>query len=124
MAKEWTFKVFISERGSDVFEEWLNTLPKKAQAKIERRIRYLEIEKTWRRPFFDSLSGYTDLYEIRVVFNNIQYRPIGCFGPKSGEFTILIGAIEKGDKFEPKNALNIANKRSKLIAKEGYTNEY
>lgn len=124
MAKEWTFKVFISERGNDVFEEWLNTLPKKAQAKIERRIRYLEIEKTWRRPFFDSLSGYTDLYEIRVVFNNIQYRPIGGFGPKSGEFTILIGAIEKGDKFEPKNALNIANKRSKLIAKEGYTNEY
>ncbi len=124
MAKNWTFKVFISSRGEDVFKKWLNTLSVKARAKIKTRIKYLEIEKTWKKQYFKKLSGYTDLYEIRIVFNNIQYRPIGCYGPKDGEFTILIGAIKKGRKFKPKDALNTANERRNLIDKEEYTNEY
>jgi len=126
MDKHWTFKVFISERGDDVFEEWLSTLPIKARVKIEKRITYLEIEKRWTRPYFAKLMGYTNLFEIRVVFDSIQYRPIGRKGPGESEFTILVGAIESGDSFVPREALNIADRRSKLIDsnKEKYSNEY
>ncbi len=124
MAKEWTFKVFISSRGVDVFDKWLNTLPDKDQAKIETIIRRLEITKKLGRPLTGKLKGYPNLYEIIVLSGNIQYRPIGCYGPKKGEFTILIGAIKKGGKFEPKSALDTAYNRSMLINMEEHTNEY
>ena len=125
MDKEWTIKYFKSLRGVNLFNEWLNTLSVKARAKIKRRIKYLEIEKTW-KPYVKKLTGYTDLYEIKVLFNNIQYRLIGCFGKgkKEKEFIILIGAIEKGNKFEPNNAADTAYARSKLINKEEHISEY
>jgi hypothetical protein len=124
MDKEWTFKVFISSSGVDVFAKWLNTLPDKDQAKIETIIRRLEITKTLGRPYTAKLKGYPGLYEIIVFSGKIQYRPIGCYGPNQKEFTILIGAIKKGRKFKPKDALNTAYKRSKQINKEEHTNEY
>ncbi len=124
MDKEWTFKVFISSSGVDVFAKWLNTLPDKDQAKIDARIRHLEITKTLERPLTGKLKSYPNLYEIIVSSGKIQYRPIGCYGPKDREFTILIGAIKKGRKFKPKDALNTAYKRSKQINKEEHTNEY
>lgn len=126
MNKYWTFKVVVSQRGGDnEFAKWLSSLQnKKASAKIRTRLKYLEVTKTWKNHLVTKLKGYTNLYEIRIIHNNVQYRPIGCKGPEEGEFTILVGAIEKGDKFEPKGVLDIANKRSKLINKKGYTIEY
>lgn len=125
MAREWMFMVIAPQRGGvNEFAKWLNTLPKKASAKIRIRLKYLEAVKIWKKYLVTKLSGHKNLYEIRIVCNNIQYRPIGCKGPKEGEFTILVGAIERGGKFEPKKALVIANNRSKLINKKGYIIEY
>jgi hypothetical protein len=124
MDKEWTFKVFVSSSGTNEIKKWLNALPENDQAKIDAKIRYLEITKTWGRPYTAKLKGYSDLYEIIVFSGRIQYRPIGCYGPNQKEFTILIGAIEKGDKFEPRNAPDTAYARSKLIGKEEHTTEY
>lgn len=126
MARECTIKYFKSLSGVNVFNEWLNTLQVKARAKIRRRITYLEITKTWERQYFKKLAGYTDLYEIRIIFNNVQYRPIGCFGKnkEDKEFIILIGAIEKDNKYKPRNALDTAYARSKQIDKEEHISEY
>lgn len=124
MEREWTIKVFISLRNVDVFDEWLITLPKKAKAKIKKMINHLAITKKWKRPLTGKLKGYNNLVEIIVLSNNVQYRPIGCYGPNTGEFTILIGAIERGSKFEPVNAPDTAYARSKLIHKEKHTNDF
>lgn len=124
MAKEWTFKVFISSTKVNVFDKWLNALPIKARAKIKRRIEYLEITKIWDKRYFKKVSGYKDLYEIRIICNNIQYRPIGCLGPKGREFIILIGVIKKGKKLNPSNAFDTAYNRSILINMEEHINDY
>ncbi len=125
MDKEWTFKVFISLSKTNEIKKWLNTLPKKDKAKIDARIRHLETQKRLEEgPYVEPLTGYKGLFEIKILSGRVQYRPIGCYGPKRREFTILKGAIEKGDKFEPKNAPDIASDRSKLIDKEEHTDDY
>ena len=124
MAKEWTFRTFVSSRKKNIFAEWLHGLPPKVRAKIKTRLKYLETTKTWQTQHCKKLQGYEGLYEIRIIFQSDQYRPIGCFGPNNGEFTILIGAIEKGNKFTPRNALETAYARSLLINTEECTSEY
>jgi len=48
------------------------------------------------------------------VANGVQYRPLGCYGPERREFTLLIGAVEKGGKL-PRAALEAAVQRRKII---------
>jgi hypothetical protein len=125
--KIWNFKVFVSDRGTREIDDWLDGLPPKAKAKIKKRITYLEIWDIdkWKRPYISKLKGSDKIWEIRVEFNNIQYRPLGCLGPKSNEFTLLIGAREKGDRLEPIDAIRIAEERCSLILEhERYTDEY
>ena len=46
------------------------------------------------------------------------------FGPGKGNFTILIGASERGNRFVPKNAPQTARKRRTLVQKgEAETHE-
>lgn len=124
MEKAWTFKCFKSSSGTNEIRKWLRALPEKDQAKIDARIRQLEILKTLREPYVKPLTGYAGLFEIKVFSGNVQYRPIGCYGPERREFTILFGAIEKGNRFEPRNAPDTAYARSQLIDKEEHTIGY
>lgn len=117
---DWTIKVFVAD-----VERWLNGQTPEARAKIEARIRYLEVISEWKPPYVVKLTGYADLYEIRVIHSNKQYRLIGCYGPGKREFTILVGAIEKEGKYNPPSVFETAERRIKLILKnEGYTYEY
>ncbi len=114
--KEWNFKVFIDSKGQVDFYDWLDQQVKKAKVKIRERINYFEITPYWAyRPYASPLKDTDNIVELRIVFNNIQYRPLGCFGPRNGEFTILIGAIEDNGSFNPKNAIKFAEERCKLI---------
>lgn len=124
MAKTWTFKVFVSSSGTNKIRKWLNALPQNDQAKIDALIRQLEIEKKLEGAHVTKLTGYKDLYEIKIRSGGVQYRPIGCYGPNSKEFTILIGVIKKEGKYKPTNAFNTATTRIKLIDKEEHTIGY
>jgi len=120
-----TIKTFITKRGKDLIQEWIKCLPKKAQASIDVRIRFLALGGNWCRPYAAKLGGYDKIWEIRVKSENIQYRPLGCFGPGENIFSILIGATKKNNRFVPKDAPKIAIKRKQLINQdEGYLNEY
>jgi hypothetical protein len=125
--KVWNFKVFVSDRGSREIDEWLDGLPVKAEVKIRAIISRLEIWdiSRWERPYVCKLKGSDNIWEIIVKFNNVQYRPLGCFGPKQKDFTLLIGAREKGGRLEPINAIETAEKRRNLIFQdERYCDEY
>jgi hypothetical protein len=113
--KYWTIRTFITDRGINVIKEWINDLPIGAKVEIERRFRYLETQKNWGRPYSAKLKGFAHIHELRIKWNRTQYRPLGFFGPRPSEFTVLIGAVEKGSKFEPKNAPIIADVRRKLV---------
>jgi hypothetical protein len=122
--KEWTFKIF-GEKKSDV-DDWIKDLSSKVRAKMDTIIAHMEITKDWTRTaYFSPLKGHRKIHEIRFTFQSIQYRPLGCYGPGNKEFTILIGAIEQGDRFKPINAPLIAeNRRNDIRDGREQTHEY
>jgi hypothetical protein len=94
-----------------------NELTVKAQARLDKILEHFRDSPhtSWGSNYFEQLKGYEGIYEVRFTVNNIVYRPLGCFAPFSGDFTLLIGAKEQGDTFVPKTAPEIAEKRRDII---------
>ena len=109
----WTFYDFLDSRGRNEIRAWLNGLPAKAAAKIEARILFMRVIHEWPKQYVSSLKGWSGLIEIRVVSAGNQYRPIGFYGPERNEFTLLLGAIEKGKL--PRRVLSRAYSNRKLV---------
>jgi hypothetical protein len=67
-------------------------------------------------------AGHALLYELRVHANP-QLRPILCRGPvdRQREITFLAPATERGDRLEPKNAVEVAIKRYQEVANDPRT---
>jgi len=120
----WRFKDYINERGDNEIRQWLDSLPKPARFKIDARIRYLQNVEQLKYPYVEKWVGENDLYEVRVVFGGTQYRSLGCYGPQRREFTLLIGAVEKGGNLEPRDAVKTAKTRMKLILDGSHTCEH
>jgi len=120
-----TIKAYVTKRGIQAIHEWIDNLPIRAQVAIDERIRFLALGGIWPCQYARKLRGYYKIWEIRVKSENIQYRPLGCFGPGKNVFSILIGATKKNNRFIPPNAPKTAEKRKQLIYQdEGYLNEY
>lgn len=120
-----TFKVFITDKGVNEIENWLQSVPKKFRARVERFIFYLETQQDMRCKYFKSYKGYNNIYELRFTNNTIEHRPLGCFGPMDNEFTILLHAVEKDGKLEPRNSPETAVKRCALIHQDRrYINDF
>jgi hypothetical protein len=128
----WTFKYFHNDQRINLIEVWLADLPIEDGVKIERIFAYVATIKdksAWKDPFARKLKGIkkgSNIWEIRINSDRVLYRPLGCFGPKEDEFTLLIGATEKSKGvFEPRRATDIAVKRCKLIHQDRrYVGEY
>ncbi len=110
----WTFRDYVAIDGVNEIHAWLNTLPTRAKAKINWRIRELEATAHFERPQTGKLNkdrgNCQGLFELRVEVGNVQYRPICCYGPGDRDVTILYGAIEKGRKFVPPTSCEIARR--------------
>jgi hypothetical protein len=120
----WVFKVFVSERGTDEINEWMNGLPTKARVAIDQRINYLKTQRTWTTNDCKKYVGIPHIFEIRVCQNKVEYRILGCYGPDRGTFILLVGGIEKGGKL-PKPMREVAKERYKLVFKDKkYIDEY
>jgi len=70
----------------------------------------------WHEPFAKKLQDVKDIYEIRFKAEKVQHRPLGCFGPGTNEFTVLIWASKKQNIYDPSGAINTADNRRKEIA--------
>jgi len=88
----------------------------KAIVKIEFRFNYLGFQQAWEPNYAKKIHGYDGIYEIRIRFENVEFRPLGFFGPHPNVFTLLIGAVEKDSNFRPRNAPEVAASRRKLIS--------
>lgn len=111
----WTFLDFVSARDVNEIHEWLNSkeVRKEAKAKINARLIALQGFPIFPDQYFSSYTGWDGLYELRIVFAGVQYRPFGFYGPKQRQFTLLVGSTEKGKV--PKSTLKVANDRRNLI---------
>jgi hypothetical protein len=116
----WIFKGFLSESGRDLFQEWYEQLPERAQAKFDTILEYLRDtpHTQWSTTVVLPLSEAEGIFEIRFKIRNVLYRPLGCFGPSRGEFTLLVPAREHGNRFEPNNAITLAEARRTLVLKD------
>jgi len=111
----WTFSDYVSARGFNEIHEWLhsNQVPKEARAKINARITTLRGFPIFPEVYFSAYKGWDEIYELRVTYANVQYRPLGFYGPTQREFCLLIGGIEKGKI--PKTLLDAAEARRKYV---------
>ncbi|MHB8890348.1 MAG: hypothetical protein ACYC46_16175 [Acidobacteriaceae bacterium] len=112
---------FVDDSGEDVVTAWLAgcRLPKLAKAiktKLDVVVTFLEnSEYITPSSYAKPLRGYADIFEIVLQVKGDPYRPLCCHGPGNHEITILVMAIERGDKFEPTNAPEVALARKTLI---------
>ena len=125
--QEWHFKRFISGNGLNVIERWMAGLPDSAVAAIDVRLRHLEITAKWESQFFKKVKGHKNIFEIRIkdTVGKIQYRLLGCYGPKSKDFTLLIGATHKDNIYNPRDCFEIADKNYRAFLKnKGNVDDY
>jgi hypothetical protein len=115
---EWIFFDFLDTRGVNLIRQWLDSsdVPVKAAAKIDARILYMQAQATWPPQYVSALAGWPDLFELRIVSAGSQFRPIGFYGPSRGEFTLLIGAVEKS-KIRS-SVLEVADERRKIATQD------
>ena len=122
MVKHWTFKDYLDAGGTNHIHVWLHRQPKLARARINLVIGRLEVMEHLHGKHIKPLKGPgRGLIELRVFVGGVQYRPIGFHGPGRGEITLLVGAIEKDDKFEPLSACSTAQMRKDDVSNGGST---
>ena len=121
----WWMNTYVSSTERVAFTEWCKEQSKRCRMKVLRRMAQLSDlpQDKWEAPphypYAKRLKGDgKGLWEIRLLVEHKQIRPIGYFGPGKNDYTFLIGAEEKDGEFIPKNALATAQKRKKSI-KEG-----
>jgi len=107
----WTFDDFLDASGKSVIEEWFEEIGVEAEAFIERRLRDMRPMPRWPEKWASKYTG-TDLIELRITFNKVQYRPLGCYAPDF-HFWLLAGAIEKGTI--PKSIVHTASHRKTMV---------
>jgi hypothetical protein len=119
MCASWAFRCYLTERGTDVIDEWYSGQPEALQAKFDTRIRYLRQHprSEWVRPYFDTLGKKcAGLGEVRFEWNKVQYRPIG-FASGELEFTLVFVAQERGRRFVPPTTCQISqNRKAEVLA--------
>jgi hypothetical protein len=122
--REWAFRDYLDSRGRNAVREWISDLPLAAQAKIDSILLILQVSKIWPAQYVSALRGYRDILELRIGSSGVQYRPLGCYGPEKGEFTILIGSIEKGGKLPKGDCTTAIERRKTILEEKGRTCEH
>lgn len=115
----YTYNELIDPRtGRGVFTERYEKLGEKGQAACDVRMMYLRDQppQMWVDPHAKKLDWKIDdnckgIYEIRFKAHDLQQRPMGYFGPNSGEFTIVIWVTHKGKQYSTSNFCEVARTR-------------
>jgi hypothetical protein len=116
---DWRFRCYVVADNVDVLDNWRQAHEgdDKLLVKLDTRLRFLQQQPRdkWVRPYFDTLSDdCAGLGEIRFQYKNVQYRFIG-FASGAEEYTWVLTATEKGDKFVPKNACEAAQRLKRAV---------
>jgi hypothetical protein len=114
--KQWQIMDYCSEADNNLIEEWYHDLSMDAQAAFDWVTQELSGTADWRgRSDFKALRGkHSGFAEIIFRVENVQYRPVGCFGPSRRQFTLLVGCYKKQKVYNPPDAFDRAIKRWSL----------
>ena len=113
---------YVDDSGENVISAWMSTISVRAKASINVKLEHILAQtpqKDWHKSRVAAKrKGEPDLWEVKVYSDNVQWRPLGFFGPKSGTlgtFTLLVGALEKGGKLNPPGATDEAQARKAKV---------
>lgn len=116
---------YVTPHSDNPVAKWLNGLSKRDRDRLCHKIDYVlgaDMELAVKtKALAGPLKGYRHLYKIRAAGDS-ALRLIVCLGPsdKSGEVTLLFGAEERDRKYEPRNALEVAEaRRQELLRNPG-----
>lgn len=115
----WTLYDY-AESGFNPIREWARCLSPNDLAKLNLRLGLLEKQGMDLLPkmLAGPIRGHRHLYKL-IINGRMALRPLLTRGPidNNGEFTLLIGAFEKGFKWDPANAPTTADRyRDEIIA--------
>ena len=112
----WTFYDYVEPSGRVPFWDWFTALPEDVPPYIDARILVMRGLVTWSEKWISSYRCAGKIFELRIPFNKVQYRPLGMYAPGRA-LIFLAGAIEKGGKL-PTETVKRAIDRQKLLWKE------
>lgn len=107
---------YVDAAGHNLIAEWSKEQQKVQRAKLNAKIDMLNLYGEELFPEVLTDSPIRGIRKIRVK-GNVQLRPLLCRGPHGDtEYTLLMGAKEVGDKFDPKDAPQTADVRKAIVA--------
>jgi hypothetical protein len=103
----WVLYDYVNQRPENEFRIWSSGLQKHELAKLNARLDLLEQHGPELLPkmLAGPIRGQPHLYKL-VINGRIALRPILCKGPvdMQREFTLLMGATERGFEWVPRDA--------------------
>jgi hypothetical protein len=106
---------FLDGTGRNAITEWGRQQTKRDQARLDQkldRLAQMDFELAiGTKLLAGSINKQKHIYKVRI-HGDVQLRPMLCRGPRDvhGEYTLLLGAIEKGSVLTPNAAAAEANR--------------
>lgn len=99
-----------------VIEKWVDKeIEFEAEIEFHATLRVLAVaaRDLWTRPEYAPFDP--EISEIRFFANKLQHRVFGFFLLDASQYVMLIGATKKGKTYTPRDAVETARNRRKLI---------
>lgn len=105
----WAIYDQLDRDGENVIAQWTRELESTQRKKLRAKLDMLAQAGPDLPTQLLSHTGVAHIYKLRVT-GNVQLRPMLCKGPihNQSEFTLLLGAIEMGNRLRPVDAAEIA----------------
>lgn len=107
---------FVTLGGRGVITQWADKeIEVEAEIEFHATLRVLEVSPRdqWTRPDYAPFDP--EIGEIRFFANQLQHRVFGFFLSDADKYVMLTGATKKGRIYNPREAVETARNRRKLI---------
>ena len=110
---------YLDDHGGNPVKVWIDELQVPQRARLNQKIDMLLMHGDALLPNTLSPTDEPGILKIRV-HGKVQLRPLLCRGPihNDSEFTLLVGAIEKGSELKPNGVLALAVTHKQEVAKD------
>ena len=104
----WQFWWYADPNGPDPWRDWYDHQDSQVRGRHDVVFGFLESRQNWTKPYAKKLED--GLVEITLKAR-VQHRLLGFDWPQRLSFTILLPCTHKGSVYDPKDAIDTANKR-------------
>ena len=115
----WTIYDYVDPADGNLIKAWSARLQKKERAKLNNRLDALAMHGSGLIPGILSPTGMPSIFKLKI-HGQVQLRPMLCEGPGRDEeaFTLLLGAFEVSDDYDPRGAPLIAARLRECLVKD------